>query len=173
MVRSRLLTMLKPGTRMVSHDYDFGEWTPDLAFEMDAPGKTVGRGERSKVFYWVVPGNAAGKWRWQLTVDGKLREFDLDLNQKFQVLSGTLMADGRKLALEEARLVGEQISFSATDDSGARYSFSGRIINHAIEGDARVARGKSESRIAWNAVRTVLREPAHVGLPPPVMPEIR
>jgi protein-L-isoaspartate O-methyltransferase len=50
MVRSRLLTMLKPGTRMVSHDYDFGEWTPDLAFEMDAPGKTVGRGERSKVF---------------------------------------------------------------------------------------------------------------------------
>ena len=59
MVRPKLLATLKPGTRVVSHDYDMGEWPPDLRFEMDAPGKTVGRDQRSKVFYCGA-GNAAG-----------------------------------------------------------------------------------------------------------------
>ena len=60
MMRPMLLSMLKPGTRVVSHDYDMGEWPPDLAFTMDAPGKTVGRDKKSKVFYWVVPARASG-----------------------------------------------------------------------------------------------------------------
>jgi SAM-dependent methyltransferase len=29
MVRPKLLRELRPGTRLVSHDYDFGEWKPD------------------------------------------------------------------------------------------------------------------------------------------------
>src|SRR6476661_4984507 len=70
MMRPKLLVMLKPGTRVVSHDYDMGEWPPDLTFTMDAPDKTVGRDKKSKVFYWVVPGRASGKWRWRLSVVG-------------------------------------------------------------------------------------------------------
>ena len=40
--RPRLLAELKPGTRVVSHDYDMGEWPPDVTFTMDAPGKPGG-----------------------------------------------------------------------------------------------------------------------------------
>src|SRR5262245_38088169 len=94
-IRSRLLATLKPGTRIVSHDYDMGEWPPDLQLEMAAPGKTVGIGQKSKVFYWVVPGVAAGKWRWQLKQGGKVEDWELALNQNFQKLEGTLIVAGR------------------------------------------------------------------------------
>jgi protein-L-isoaspartate O-methyltransferase len=176
MVRARLLATLKPGTRMVSHDYDFGEWPPDLSLVMDAPGKSVGRDQKSKVFYWVVPGTASGKWRWQLAVDGKAQDFELDINQNFQKISGTLAVGDRKVGIEDARLVGEQISFTAVMESGGaplRYAFSGRIINHAISGEARITRGQAVSQSSWNAARTELRKPAHVGLPPPSLPELR
>ena len=63
MIRHRLLATLKPGSRIVSHDYDMGEWPPDFQMELAAPGKTVGIGQRSKIFYWMVPGRAAGRWR--------------------------------------------------------------------------------------------------------------
>src|SRR5215210_3841749 len=76
MMRPKLLSMLKPGSRVVSHDYDMGEWPPDLTFTMDAPGKTVGREQKSKVFYWVVPARAAGKWRWRVAESGSQRDFE-------------------------------------------------------------------------------------------------
>jgi hypothetical protein len=176
MVRARLLDLLKPGTRMVSHDYDFGEWAPDLAFEMDAPGKPVGRDQKSKVFYWVVPAKASGKWRWQLVVDGKSQVFELDLNQKFQKISGSLIAGARKTAIEDAKLVGEKISFAAVVENGGaklRHVYSGRIVKDSIEGDASITRGKAASRATWRATRTEFREPAHVGLPPPSVPEFK
>ena len=112
-IRSRLLATLRPGTRIVSHDYDFGEWPPDLQLEMAAPGKTVGVGQKSKVFYWVVPGIAAGKWRWQLQRDGRPEDYELALDQNFQKLQGTLAVGGRPAKLENAVLTGEQFSFSA------------------------------------------------------------
>src|SRR3954467_11070783 len=66
MVRPKLLSTLKPGTRIVSHDYGMGEWPPDEQMILDAPDKPVGRDKKSKVFFWVVPANAAGKWRWDV-----------------------------------------------------------------------------------------------------------
>ncbi len=168
-IRSRLLATLKPGTRIVSHDYDFGEWPPDHQLEMAAPGKKVGVGEKSKVFYWVVPGLAAGKWRWQIKRDGKAEDYELMLNQNFQKLDGTLAAGGRPMKLENPVLVGEHISFTAVGGEGAgaaRYEFSGRIYNNAIEGTMRAnPAGKTSGQpqeFPWSATRTVLWDPRHL-----------
>lgn len=90
MVRPKLLDTLKAGTRIVSHDYDMGEWQPELAMTLDAPDKPVGRDRKSKVFYWVVPAKASGKWRWQLAGGGKPQTFELALNQMFQNLEGKI-----------------------------------------------------------------------------------
>jgi hypothetical protein len=158
MIRARILSTLRPGSRVVSHDYDMGDWPPDFQMELAAPGKTVGVAQRSKIFFWVVPGRAAGRWRWRLEHDGKVGEFDLALNQHFQKLEGTLNAAGRSVRLENATLAGEQIGFSALVD-GARHEYSGRIINHAIEGTARVTRGGQTWQVAWSAARVEIREP--------------
>lgn len=44
-LRPKLLKELKPGTRIVSHQFDMGDWKPKQIVEVD--GRTV--------YYWVVP----------------------------------------------------------------------------------------------------------------------
>jgi len=44
-LRPRLLSELKPGTRIVSHQFDMGTWQPDKKLESN--GRTV--------YFWVVP----------------------------------------------------------------------------------------------------------------------
>ena len=163
MIRTRLLATLRPGTRIVSHDYGMGEWKPDYFTELAAPGKTVGIGERSKIYYWVVPGRAAGRWVWKLARDGRPVEFEAALQQNFQAIEGTVRTGGSTARVENARLTGESIAFSALLD-GTRYEFSGRIYNHAIEGAARIARGTETRELPWSAVRAEIWDPRHASL---------
>jgi Methyltransferase domain len=53
-LRPKLLRELRPGTRIVSHDYDMGDWKPDRVIQMQGPerGHTI--------YYWVVPERAGG-----------------------------------------------------------------------------------------------------------------
>jgi hypothetical protein len=172
MVRPKLLATLKPGTRIVSHDYDMGEWPPDQQMVLDAPGKPVGRDMKSKVFFWVVPANAAGKWRWQLPVAGKPADFELNVAQNFQQISGSLTAGGAAWPLENARLRGEEISFSAYDKAAVvRYEFAGRISGNAMTGVVRVAGPAVQRQLEWNAARTEIGTPAHALLKKPELRE--
>ena len=162
MVRPRILA-LKPGTRLVSHDYGFGEWPPDIELTMDAPGKPVGRDQKSKVMFWVVPARVAGKWVWQ----GPAGLYELQLEQVFQKITGTLSVGGRRATIEKAVLTGDHISFEAALDKGekgdrVRQEFSGKVINNAIAGDLRVA-GAAQT---WNATRTELRDARFTDLTP-------
>src|SRR4029077_4057952 len=91
MVRPKLLATLKPGTRIVSHDYGMGEWKPDQQFVLDVPDKPVGRDKKSTILFYVVPGNAAGKWRWQLPLTAKPASFEFMVAQNFQVINASLM----------------------------------------------------------------------------------
>jgi len=167
MVRPRILA-LKPGTRLVSHDYGFGEWPPDLELVMDAPGKPVGRDQKSKVLYWVVPARVAGKWAWQ-GAGGTTQLYELQLDQVFQKITGTVAVAGRAAKIENAVLTGEHISFAATivGDGGkpVRYEFSGKAVNNTIAGDMR----RGGAREAWNATRTELRDARFTDLNPGVM----
>ncbi|MBX3651806.1 MAG: class I SAM-dependent methyltransferase [Burkholderiales bacterium] len=167
MARSRILA-LAPGTRIVSHDYGFGDWPPDIEYEMDAPGKTVGRSQRSKVLYWVVPDQVAGRWQWTAEAGGKPRQIELSLNQNYQKLEATAKLDGNLLPVELATLTGRNLEVVLTLPERGRVTFSGTRINQAIEGTLRDAAGKTAP---WSAVRVELRDAAHVIAPPPVIRE--
>lgn len=52
-LRPKLLRELKPGTRVVSHSFDMGDWKPVRTVEMD--GRTI--------YYWVVPPRGRGTGR--------------------------------------------------------------------------------------------------------------
>jgi len=60
-LRPRLLA-LAPGTRIVSHDWDLGDWTPDRTVTVDVPDKQLGRDKFSRVHLWIVPARVAGRW---------------------------------------------------------------------------------------------------------------
>jgi hypothetical protein len=158
----------------VSHDYGMGDWPPDQQMVLDAPDKPVGRDKKSKVFFWVVPANAAGKWRWRLPVEGKAADFELVVSQNFQSITGTVMVGGNAWSLENGRLSGVDISFTAKDPRAAtRYEFAGRIAGHGITGTVRVAGTASQHPLEWDATRTELGTPAHAMLKKPDLSELQ
>jgi len=60
-LRPRLLA-LKPGTRIVSHDWDLGDWRPDRTLTVAVPDKPVGLDKQSRLHLWTVPAAVQGKW---------------------------------------------------------------------------------------------------------------
>jgi len=60
-LRPRLLA-LAPGTRIVSHDWDLGDWTPERTVTVDRPDKVLGRDKHSRVHLWTVPARVHGLW---------------------------------------------------------------------------------------------------------------
>ena len=80
-LRPRLLT-LAPGTRVVSHDWDMGDWAPDRTVTIDVPDKAVGREKLSRVHLWVVPAPVHGAW---CAAGARL-----EVTQRFQTFSATL-----------------------------------------------------------------------------------
>lgn len=79
------LLKLQPGTRIVSHDWDMGDWQPDRTTTLDVPEKVVGREKRSRVHLWWVPAPVAGLW---CGPGGQ----QLKLEQQFQAVQGRLDA---------------------------------------------------------------------------------
>ena len=82
-LRPKLLE-LKPGTRLVSHDFDMGDWKADEYVRMDAAEKFSGAGGDSDVYLWIVPARIAGAWRVQLPVSGKLQTYEVIFEQQYQ-----------------------------------------------------------------------------------------
>jgi SAM-dependent methyltransferase len=85
-LRPRLLA-LAPGTRIVSHDWDMGEWVADRTLTLEVPDKTIGREKKSQVFLWVVPARVHGTWCSGSGSD----QLRLELTQRFQRFSATLL----------------------------------------------------------------------------------
>ena len=78
-LRPKLLA-LQPGTRIVSHDWDMGDWMPDRTRVVDAPDKSVGLEKKSRVHFWTVPAQLGGLWC--------AKGAALRLDQSFQQLRG-------------------------------------------------------------------------------------
>lgn len=53
-LRPRLQRLLAPGSRLVSHDWDMGDWRPDRTVEVAVPDKAVGREKVSRLYLWVL-----------------------------------------------------------------------------------------------------------------------
>ena len=167
MARGRLLA-LAPGTRIVSHDYGIGDWPPDVEFEMDAPGKPVGRSQKSRVLYWVVPDNVAGRWRWQMEAGGQSRVFELALKQHYQKLEATATMDDKTITVERAQLHGARLEVTLLLPDAGRITLSGRRNHQLLAGEARKVAGQAQS-VPWRAARIELWDPLHVAAPPPLV----
>jgi SAM-dependent methyltransferase len=82
-LRPRLLA-LSPGTRIVSHDWDMGDWQPERTVEVDVHDKSHGREKRSRVHLWVVPAQVGGLWCTEggtLTVTQRFQRFSAVLHE--------------------------------------------------------------------------------------------
>ena len=154
-LRPKLLE-LKPGTRLVSHDFDMGDWKPDNHIKMDAQDKYGGAGGSSEVYFWIVPAPVAGVWRWELSVSGKPLAYELKLEQKYQVITGSASAGGRPVRLQDARLRGGEIRFAVTlevNGSPVKHEFTGKVAGETVTGSVRLSGARLQGQHEWNAQR--------------------
>ncbi len=142
---------LKPGTRLVAHDYHFGEWDPDEQRELVVPEKKVGEPGISFIFSYVVPARVPGKWQSLVSIGGRDTPLEFNLEQEFQELEGSVEIRDRKVDLR-GRLTGEQIRMVAGGRGGiARHEFNGRVDGGAIKGTLTIGEGAARQQVAWTA----------------------
>lgn len=110
-----LLMKMRPGTRLVSHGFDMGDWAPDMRL---AAG-------RDDAFLWIVPAPAEGEW--SLRLPGLPQPATLQLKQTWQQLAGTLTLDGQATPIENARLRGAEMRFDWRQPDGTLASIVGKI----------------------------------------------
>ncbi len=93
------LLALKPGTRIVSHDWDMGEWKPDRTETVEVPDKPIGLEKKSRVHLWVVPARVEGLW-----CGPKGKPGSLAIKQAFQQAQATLGEHAFALSIAANRL---------------------------------------------------------------------
>ena len=130
-LRPRLLTELRPGTRIVSHAFAMGDWRPDAHREID------GR----NAYLWIVPAVAGGEWT-ITRADGAAML--LELEQRFQQVRGTLTVEGQSLALSDAALRGDRLRFTA----------GGRVYAAIIDGAVMRPDPDAPGERGWQGRRT-------------------
>ncbi len=138
LLKDKLLAELKPGTRVLSHDYPLSGWIPEKYVQMDLEDKVKISGVTTTLIYlYVVPAKVGG--RWQASASG--RAMTLELKQQITRVSGTARSAGKDVALEDVKLHGEQLSFRLAGNA-----YSGRVNGAQIE-------GRIEGGGAWSAKR--------------------
>ena len=122
---------LRPGTRIVSHAFDMGDWKPDAE----------GRLGSSNYYFWVLPADVKGKWRVSSPALGKEGDFIVEVHQRFQEIQAILVPEGLESSLSDARLRGDRISFFISSGHGKSKKgmyFKGRVSGDTISGEVQV-----------------------------------
>jgi hypothetical protein len=152
-LRPRILG-LKPGTRVVTHDYDMDDWYPDAQKVMDVPGKEVGDEGKSYIFFYIVPAKMAGQWLSELEHGKNRVVYDFFFDQDFQFVEGMVRAGAREGKVPEFKLVGDKVDFIArvpVEGQLLAHRFRGEVKSDRIEGSVTLGEGKAQRTQPWVA----------------------
>lgn len=135
-LRPKLFRELRPGTRVVSHDFSMHDWQADSLIHME--------NESSRVFFWIIPANVEGTWDVTLP-SGETVAIELD--QRFQELKGQAVTRG--VTLMEPVVRGERIYLSL---GGGAVADGPLTLEGEVSGDR--MEGTTSDGASWSATRT-------------------
>jgi SAM-dependent methyltransferase len=148
------LLRMKPGSRVVTHDFDMGPWHPDETIELPVAEKLIGPLGRSKIYLFVVPADVRGTWCSSVPAHGGRWEFRI--GQTYQQLEIAARAGAIEQVVRGSRLRGEEIRMVMSGVVGgkpATESFLGRVKGDRIEGEVAVTNGDETRPLPWTATR--------------------
>lgn len=124
-LRPRLLRDLSPGTRIISHAFDMGDWKADELLDFSGV----------KIYKWIVPAQIAGVWEWD-SCDGT--PYRVELQQKYQEITGRAWVADQTAELKSAKLYGASLELTiqqsgTTSASGFTLSFENKDIQSIVE----------------------------------------
>ena len=145
LLKDKLLTELRPGARILSHDYPLAGWIPEKYVQMDLEDKVAISGVTTTLIYlYVVPAKVAGAWSARVPASVSKGPVRLELKQQVTRVSGSARLDGKDVALEEVRLKGDQLSFRLAGRTG---TFFGTVKDGTISGTFEAGAARSN----WTA----------------------
>jgi SAM-dependent methyltransferase len=109
-LRPKILSDMKPGSRIVSHSFDMEDWKPDGEDEV----------ESSNIYFWIVPAKVEGVNELKIkSSDGKEQTAKANLKQSFQEVSGSVNIGGQDQQISDGKLKGYELAFTA---GGQKYT---------------------------------------------------
>lgn len=116
-LRPRILDEMKPGSRIVSHSFDMGDWDADLRDQVNY----------SRIYHWIVPAKIGGKW---IITDGP-DKIEVELTQTFQKITGGSARFPGGTASVMGLVSGEEVRLM-TQVRGEPRFYAGRISGESI-----------------------------------------
>jgi SAM-dependent methyltransferase len=150
-LRPKLLTDLRPGTRLVSHSFEMGEWRPDKTTVV-----TTSFHDQRDVHFWIVPANVTGRWEWDIGEGQRRKHYVLEASQQFQVVTASGKEGEWPLSIGDVTLTGDALSFTLdTEAEGKMVSerYEGKVSGDTIAGTVRPAGNPKAAAVAWKALR--------------------
>ncbi|MEK6591621.1 MAG: methyltransferase domain-containing protein [Pseudomonadota bacterium] len=148
-LHQRIYSELKPGARVVSHDFQFDGWLPDRSLTVDLEEKYHIDGKwKSSVHLWIVPAKVGGAWHVVAGEAGN-KPFTIVLRQQFQLIKGSIRGGEQAI---EGRLEGNLIHLelpAVKGRRGAAVEYRGTVDGDRMQGRV-VLNGKT---VSWTATR--------------------
>ncbi|MFC1867762.1 class I SAM-dependent methyltransferase [Thermodesulfobacteriota bacterium] len=152
-LRPKLLAELKPGTRVISHDFHMGEWRPDKILFLNVLKPYQ---DYTILYLWIVPSMAAGTWHWKFILMNEAHTFDLVLDQSYQDISGVVRNRGYDWRIFDASMEGDRIQFSLVGEADVqmiRQDYKGRVQGNSINGTMEYDTTVGKVSLKWRATR--------------------
>jgi SAM-dependent methyltransferase len=149
-LRTKLLSELRPGARVVSHDFTFDQWKPDRSVKVETQEKYEITGLWvSDVHLWIVPAAVQGTWHVRFP-GAPADDARLELKQGFQYFSGSVVRGGRVLRVREGKITGGRLAFTVPGENGRTERYTATVNRERMSGEVR----DGDTVIArWNATR--------------------
>ena len=152
-LRPKLLRELRPGSRVVSHDFSMGKW------EADETENVKNFYQVHTVYFWRVPANVTGKWEWTLPLEKGNTHYTLKLNQRFQQVSGNFFlnhSEKPQFYIKDVELKGDTLRFIIKNETKGKIEslfFVGKVKGNFIEGSVKSDSNPKGEGMTWKAKR--------------------
>ena len=149
-LRPQLFEQLRPGTRIVSHDFSMGEWEADEKTDLYVEDKY------HYIYFWIMPANLSGMWTLSLPSALSSTAVTMEIEQKFQHIEGHIKMNNTRIPLEEAHIAGDKLTFKLAQNSkdGARtWIFEAQAKGHSLKGSVSLATQTDQGASSWEAKR--------------------
>ena len=175
-LRAKMLSILKPGSRIVSHQFNMGEWQPDKTLTVcraywgmygtmfnryrdnprvpDYSGNESDPFTNDKILMWVVPAPVAGIWRGKIKTAQGAQECQLILHQRLSEVTGTFQLSGQGNLEGRAvvELWGNHVRFTGGNRQ-VQLRFDGHVRENTMQGTLAVTDDGQLQEHAWQAKR--------------------
>jgi SAM-dependent methyltransferase len=179
-LRARIVRTLRPGARVVSHQFGMGEWKPDKILEVrtallgmygemhnpfgsnpEVPdfARPFTRMTHSILSAWVVPAPVAGTWRGSTRLDSGEGELSITLQQRLSESGGSFEWRGAAPMRGNVQvdIWGSHVRVHCVSTNrpyGSIAWFDGQVEGDNLRGTIWVALPDGTRQFAWNANRT-------------------